>query len=404
MVLDVVDDDAATDTCNIKSPHGESNHSHVGPDISCATGSPQPAAAFEVAAPISMSADARASDHCSYLRRRRSAEPPHNGDTAGPHRHSTGHTPPPQQQQQVSSPICIWSQQQSQQACSPMAIVAAGLPVPNSPADSCGACHDSCHKHVGALAAAGMACYLSRHPVNIDADSEPRSSPAGQCAVDKAATSGHTAVSIPHMAHTSHAENGCAGQQHSTQDPQETLLGSTHAAVVAKLQPKAPSLTNTLLVLPWEVVPFILGMFILVEGLNVNGWIDKLASWLGGSATSLPMALFVMGSVSILLSNVINNQPMTILMTRVCLNPKFVAAVGNARNVEASLFAVVVGSNLAANFTLIGALAGMMWANILAQRGLHIGYVQFARLTLPAGVLCTAVCLVVLGLEFLIFV
>ncbi len=75
-------------------------------------------------------------------------------------------------------------------------------------------------------------------------------------------------------------------------------------------------------------VPFVLGMFVLVEGLSVQGWIDSLAHALGGAASgSLGAALWLVGGVSILLSNLINNQPMTILMTEVCMNPAFTLQV-----------------------------------------------------------------------------
>ena len=48
------------------------------------------------------------------------------------------------------------------------------------------------------------------------------------------------------------------------------------------------------------------------------------------------------------------SQPMTIAFTRILLHPTF--AVGVGPDVQrASTFAVILGSNLGANFTLIGA-------------------------------------------------
>lgn len=58
-----------------------------------------------------------------------------------------------------------------------------------------------------------------------------------------------------------------------------------------------------------QVVPFVLGMFILVEGLNATGWVDRLAWWLGSSVRgSVWAALFAVGSFSVLLANLANNQ------------------------------------------------------------------------------------------------
>jgi Na+/H+ antiporter NhaD/arsenite permease-like protein len=96
-------------------------------------------------------------------------------------------------------------------------------------------------------------------------------------------------------------------------------------------------------------------------------------------------------------------QPMTILMTRVCMSPAFTAPLAAAGGGVplASAFAVVVASNTAANFSVMGALAGIMFCNILAQRGMTgLSYLRFSKLMVPAGVASTLLALVVLGAEF----
>lgn len=53
-----------------------------------------------------------------------------------------------------------------------------------------------------------------------------------------------------------------------------------------------------------------------------------------------------------------------------------------------------MGSNLGANFTLIGALAGIMFADLLRAKGLRLSYARFARtglLAMPLVVLATTV-------------
>lgn len=164
------------------------------------------------------------------------------------------------------------------------------------------------------------------------------------------------------------------------------------------LSGKPPTFWEPLLCLPWEVWPFTLGMFIVVAGLEATGWLDSLASTLGAAARGPGLAILIMGTVSILLSNLMNNQPMTILMARVMLNPLFAAAAGGCSvTMQASSFAVVVASNVAANFTLIGALAGIMWANILQARGLRVGYVRFFALMAPLGLISAAASLAALA-------
>jgi len=46
---------------------------------------------------------------------------------------------------------------------------------------------------------------------------------------------------------------------------------------------------------------------------------------------------------------------------------------------QVGMFAVILGSNLGANFTLIGALAGIMFAKILAGKNLVLSYLDFAK-------------------------
>lgn len=109
------------------------------------------------------------------------------------------------------------------------------------------------------------------------------------------------------------SDPGC--QQHSRCDPEaaaEALpaFGSGGASGRRGLKPPpAPNFWRAFTVLPWEIVPFVLGMFCVVEGLNVNGWVDALAAWLArGLGGSVWGALFGVGGLSLLLANIINNQ------------------------------------------------------------------------------------------------
>jgi Na+/H+ antiporter NhaD/arsenite permease-like protein len=137
----------------------------------------------------------------------------------------------------------------------------------------------------------------------------------------------------------------------------------------------------------------------------------------------------IFAGLSILACNLINNQPMTIAFTRILLHDTFSAGVGPVVQ-RASTFAVILGSNLGANFTLIGlcvwcgvvrcpthvfvavgegvgsvcnrrctfqgvqdacmplplltlmslgALAGVMWVKILQHKGLTVSYLQFLK-------------------------
>ncbi|KAG2453996.1 hypothetical protein HYH02_001039 [Chlamydomonas schloesseri] len=166
---------------------------------------------------------------------------------------------------------------------------------------------------------------------------------------------------------------------------------------------RSPTYWGLLFDLPWEVVPFALGMFVLVEGLNVQGWLAVFGSGLGDACHTLPAAVFIIGFLSVFLANTINNQPMTILLTRVLLSEQFTSRVGYGNTHLASLFSLVLASNIGAVFTLIGALAGILWSNILGLHGLRCSYLRFARVCCPVGLAALVAGLAVLWFEFGVF-
>jgi len=166
-----------------------------------------------------------------------------------------------------------------------------------------------------------------------------------------------------------------------------------------------PTLKKSISMLPWRIIPFVFGMFTLVEGMRKSGWIDVMAESLvacippQGGAFAVFVSAYLMTSVTILLSNLINNQPATILLTRVIISPGFLALPEAVRSV--GMFGVILGSNLGANFTLIGALAGIMFAKILSEKGIMLGYLEFAKQGFKVMPLVTALSAGVLFLEHL---
>jgi len=128
--------------------------------------------------------------------------------------------------------------------------------------------------------------------------------------------------------------------------------------------------------MPWKILPFIVVFFIMVEALNNYGVISFIAQIISSWSQSLDASIFSMGTISLLAANLINNQPMTILFSYVLINPAF--AVPPA-NLLGSAYALIIASNLGANITLIGALAGLMWKKILSNKGIKISYWDFLK-------------------------
>lgn len=137
--------------------------------------------------------------------------------------------------------------------------------------------------------------------------------------------------------------------------------------------PRIPAISSRI---PWKIVPFVLGLFIMVESLSVYGWTDKFASSISAVSTNVFLAVFIMGVLSSFTSNIMNNQPMTILFTRTLQNNLFIAP---AAATKGSMFALILGSNFGANLTMIGALAGIMWGKILMDKGCPISFKEFSK-------------------------
>lgn len=95
--------------------------------------------------------------------------------------------------------------------------------------------------------------------------------------------------------------------------------------------------------LPWKTLPFVLCMFIIVEGFEETGWNDIFARALVKLFINPTAAIFSIGVLSSLVCNVLNNQPMTILFTRILQNKQFSSL--SLATQQGALLGLVLGSN-----------------------------------------------------------
>ncbi|MDE7452784.1 MAG: hypothetical protein K2N22_00060 [Clostridia bacterium] len=119
---------------------------------------------------------------------------------------------------------------------------------------------------------------------------------------------------------------------------------------------------------PYQLIPFVLSMFVLIVVLNEQGVTAAIGELLG---ENLPILKY--GTASFFASNLINNIPMSVLFSSI------IDSTGGAAGLPA-VFATVIGSNIGALFTPIGALAGIMWSNILNKHGVKFGYLDFLKI------------------------
>ncbi len=135
---------------------------------------------------------------------------------------------------------------------------------------------------------------------------------------------------------------------------------------------------------PFEMAPFVLSMFVLVLALEKTG-VTGAAARLLGQLPTIP----AYGIASFLASNVMNNIPMSVLFSQI-------TAGLNGATKAGALYSAVIGSNLGAFFTPIGALAGMMWLQLLKAQNLQLSFGRFIRY--GAAVAIPALGLALLGL------
>lgn len=136
---------------------------------------------------------------------------------------------------------------------------------------------------------------------------------------------------------------------------------------------------------PLEMAPFVLSMFILVLGLEKYGVTARIADLLGGLSPA-----WSYGVTSFLAANLMNNIPMSVLYSGITAGSTGPAA----------LYAAIIGSNLGAFFTPIGALAGIMWMQLLQAHGIRLSFGKFTRY--GAAVAVPALLLAILGLVFIL--
>lgn len=162
------------------------------------------------------------------------------------------------------------------------------------------------------------------------------------------------------------------------------------SGLVCLIKKKAPlELARSLKRAPWQLIPFVLSMFVMILALENCGVTGIFADALGEGLT-----VFKYGLASFFSANVINNIPMSVLFCSIIENiPEYLR--------EPAVYASVIGSNLGAFLTPIGALAGIMWTMILKKQGVRYTFGDFMKYGFAVSVPSILAALTVLHFEFI---
>ncbi|KAJ9633531.1 uncharacterized protein PV06_06174 [Exophiala oligosperma] len=165
-----------------------------------------------------------------------------------------------------------------------------------------------------------------------------------------------------------------------------------------------PRTTGTVLRLPISLLPFAMCEFILVRGLEQRGWIEVFARGFANACTTPAKTVFFMGFVSaaFLCPLAGTNIGATIILVEIMRNPAFSqssAALADHRILLGAIYSVAMGSNIGAfSYTFAGSLAGLLWRDLLADKGIKVSQFKFARVNaLPLLTQITTASAIVLG-------
>lgn len=161
---------------------------------------------------------------------------------------------------------------------------------------------------------------------------------------------------------------------------------SVSGAIVAALATyptRAISYTHVVKGIGWDVLVFMVGMFIVSVGLRNAGLTTVLHKFFtvlcGESVHGLSIAMaFASGAMS----SVINNHP-TIDIMGLTIQDMHIVGDYAVRIKKILAMSVLIGGDLGPKMLPIGSLAAMMWFKLLAERGVNISYLQYIKIGVP---------------------
>jgi len=125
--------------------------------------------------------------------------------------------------------------------------------------------------------------------------------------------------------------------------------------------------------LPWSLIPFVLSMFVVVITLNYQGITKNISDFLSGF--SVPELSY--GISSFISCNLMNNIPMSILFGSFSFNDV---------NKYNAIYSIIIGSNLGAFLTPIGALAGIMFTGLVKKFEIKYSFIDFIKYGAIVGI------------------
>jgi Na+/H+ antiporter NhaD/arsenite permease-like protein len=146
-----------------------------------------------------------------------------------------------------------------------------------------------------------------------------------------------------------------------------TYIALIAAAPIVLLSPRRVEVLKNI---DWRTLVFFVAMFVLMESVWEIGFFQGLISGSDMAITSLPMVFLT----SVVISQFISNVPFVALYT-----PLLVSAGASTR----ALMALVAGSTIAGNLTILGAASNVIIVQNAEKKGRTITFFEFAKIGIP---------------------
>ncbi|MDQ4129195.1 MAG: SLC13 family permease, partial [Actinomycetota bacterium] len=150
----------------------------------------------------------------------------------------------------------------------------------------------------------------------------------------------------------------------------------------------------------WPTLIFFVGLFVLVGGLEVTGFVGSIAEALTGvgPGTSATTAVVVIWGSGIA-SGIVDNIPFTATMIPVIQDLAEAQGLTDAQ-VRPLWWSLALGADFGGNLTLIGASANVVVAGMSERAGQRISFVKFMLYGIPVTLASLAVATVYVVLRY----
>ncbi len=149
----------------------------------------------------------------------------------------------------------------------------------------------------------------------------------------------------------------------------------------------------------WTTLTFFLGLFIVIGALESTGVFETVAHKVASVITDPMSGILILGSLSAIISGIVDNIPFTMAMSYVLIDLGKQAAF----NTEPLWWALALGACLGGNLTIIGASANVVAAGLAEREGHPIKFIDFLKAGTPVTIVTVIVAISLLWLKYTIF-